>query len=168
MPLICNTPPCAHIQHAHAHAVCTHLHAKTQPHPQNRPPSTTPLQWTLGLLNDTHAQPLIANLLLALLSQTTISPALPCDFPPKPQATKHHPSSVDLELVKRLLADTRATTMGAFLAREFDNVSKALAGTSVRGCCWLAWVVACCLGALCVCVCAGCVLVCAHLSAVQC
>jgi hypothetical protein len=35
---------------------------------------------------------------------------------------------VDLELVKRLLASTKASSMGAFLAREFDNVSKALAG----------------------------------------
>jgi hypothetical protein len=33
-----------------------------------------------------------------------------------------------LELVKRLIADTKATTLGTFLGREFDQVSKALAG----------------------------------------
>lgn len=65
------------------------------------------------------------------------------------QATKHHPSSVDLELVKRLLAETKAASLGAFLAREFDQVSKALAGGWLggflvflstrggRGGCWL-------------------------------
>lgn len=52
-------------------------------------------------------------------------------MPPPPKATKHHPSSVDLELVKRLLAETKATSLGAFLAREFDQVSKALAGRLV-------------------------------------
>jgi DNA topoisomerase VI subunit B len=49
------------------------------------------------------------------------------------QATKHHPSSVDLELVKRLLVNTKAASLGAFLAREFDQVSKALAGKAVQG-----------------------------------
>lgn len=44
------------------------------------------------------------------------------------QITKHHPSSVDLELVKRLITQTRATNLTAFLTREFDQVSKALAG----------------------------------------
>eukprot|EP00879_Flechtneria_rotunda_P030761 GHRR01033435.1.p2 GENE.GHRR01033435.1~~GHRR01033435.1.p2 ORF type:complete len:138 (+),score=46.59 GHRR01033435.1:808-1221(+) len=49
-------------------------------------------------------------------------------MPPPPKATKHHPSSVVLELVKRLIHDTRATTLAAFLQREFDQVNKALAG----------------------------------------
>jgi DNA topoisomerase VI subunit B len=48
-------------------------------------------------------------------------------MPPPPAVTRHHPSSVDLEQVKRLLADTRAPTMAAFLAREFDAVDKPLA-----------------------------------------
>lgn len=52
-------------------------------------------------------------------------------MPPPPKATKHHPSSVDLELVKRLLAGTRASTLGAFLAREFDQVNKTLAARLV-------------------------------------
>lgn len=45
--------------------------------------------------------------------------------PPPPAPVKHHPASVDLELVKRLLATTRAPTLRAFLAREFSCVSKA-------------------------------------------
>lgn len=44
------------------------------------------------------------------------------------QITKHHPSSVDLELVKRLITETRAANLTAFLTREFDQVNKALAG----------------------------------------
>ncbi|KAF8057634.1 TOP6B [Scenedesmus sp. PABB004] len=52
-------------------------------------------------------------------------------MPPPPQATKHHPSSVDLELVKRLIADSRAGSLAAFLTREFDQVNKALAGRLV-------------------------------------
>jgi DNA topoisomerase VI subunit B len=45
--------------------------------------------------------------------------------PPPPAPVKHHPASVDLELVKRLLTTTRAPTLRAFLAREFSCVSKA-------------------------------------------
>ena len=48
-------------------------------------------------------------------------------MPPPPAVTRHHPSSVDLEQVKRLLAETKAPTMAAFLAREFDAVDRALA-----------------------------------------
>jgi DNA topoisomerase VI subunit B len=44
------------------------------------------------------------------------------------QITKHHPSSVDLELVKRLITETKASSLSTFLTREFDQVSKALAG----------------------------------------
>eukprot|EP00878_Enallax_costatus_P004292 GHUV01004523.1.p1 GENE.GHUV01004523.1~~GHUV01004523.1.p1 ORF type:complete len:513 (+),score=171.62 GHUV01004523.1:484-2022(+) len=52
-------------------------------------------------------------------------------MPPPPKITKHHPSSVDLELVKRLVAETKATNLTAFLTREFDQVNKALAGRLV-------------------------------------
>lgn len=45
--------------------------------------------------------------------------------PPPPARVKHHPASVDLELVKRLLATTRAPTLRAFLHREFSCVGKA-------------------------------------------
>ncbi|GFR50834.1 hypothetical protein Agub_g13107 [Astrephomene gubernaculifera] len=48
-------------------------------------------------------------------------------MPPPPRTTKHHPSSVDLELVKRLIAGSEATTLRAFLRREFDCVNQDLA-----------------------------------------
>ncbi|KAG2493640.1 hypothetical protein HYH03_008157 [Edaphochlamys debaryana] len=48
-------------------------------------------------------------------------------MPPPPRATKHHPSSVDLELVKRLLKATEAKSLTVFLRKEFDCVSAALA-----------------------------------------
>lgn len=50
----------------------------------------------------------------------------------RPQITKHHPSSVDLELVKRLITETKATSLSAFLTREFDQVSKALSGAQLQ------------------------------------
>jgi DNA topoisomerase-6 subunit B len=56
--------------------------------------------------------------------------------PPSPQITKHHPSSVDLELVKRLVASTRATNMVAFLTKEFDAIGKGLAGGRGGGGAW--------------------------------
>jgi DNA topoisomerase-6 subunit B len=48
-------------------------------------------------------------------------------MPSAPESTKHHPSSVDLELVKRLIQSTRYTRMSTFLGKEFDCVSKDLA-----------------------------------------
>ena len=45
--------------------------------------------------------------------------------PPPPARVKHHPASVDLELVKRLLGTTRAPTLRTFLHREFSCVGKA-------------------------------------------
>eukprot|EP00889_Picochlorum_renovo_P003283 jgi/Picre1/30313/NNA_005677.t1 len=48
-------------------------------------------------------------------------------MPPPPEATKHHPSSVDLELVKRLVESTKYTKLSSFLYKEFDCVSKDLA-----------------------------------------
>jgi len=49
-------------------------------------------------------------------------------MPPAPKATKHHPSSTDLEILKRLAASTSASTLSAFLCREFACVSRDLAG----------------------------------------
>lgn len=45
-----------------------------------------------------------------------------------PQATKHHPSSVDLELIKRLASSTAASSLTSFLAKEFDCIPRDLAG----------------------------------------
>ena len=44
------------------------------------------------------------------------------------QATKHHPASVDLELVKRLATTTKASSLQAFLVKEFWGISKDYAG----------------------------------------
>jgi DNA topoisomerase VI B subunit len=52
-------------------------------------------------------------------------------MPAPPAATKHHPSSVDLELIKRLAASTPAPTLSAFLCREFACVSRELAARIV-------------------------------------
>ena len=45
-------------------------------------------------------------------------------MPSPPAEVKHHPASVDLELVKRLAASTTAPTLPAFLAKEFACVAK--------------------------------------------
>lgn len=47
-------------------------------------------------------------------------------MPPPPAATKYHPSSVDLELVKRLIESTKCSKLSTFLCKEFDCVSKGL------------------------------------------
>lgn len=68
-----------------------------------RPPSTTPHRWTWNWSS-------------ACWPAHTLSNILPCQALCKPllrpasalQATKHHPSSVSLEWVKRLLASTKA------------------------------------------------------------
>ena len=49
------------------------------------------------------------------------------------QAVKHHPASVDLELVKRLIATTGSGTLQKFLAREFSCITKDLAGARPQG-----------------------------------
>ncbi|KAK9811024.1 hypothetical protein WJX73_007287 [Symbiochloris irregularis] len=49
-------------------------------------------------------------------------------MPQPPKDTKHHPASVDLELVKRLAASSKASTLHKFLASEFSNIPKDLAG----------------------------------------
>ncbi|KAJ4724172.1 DNA topoisomerase 6 subunit B [Melia azedarach] len=48
-------------------------------------------------------------------------------MPPVPVETKHHPSSVDLLLIKRLIAETSKQTLLQFLQHEFVNIGKALA-----------------------------------------
>lgn len=48
--------------------------------------------------------------------------------------TKHHPASVDLELVKRLVATTKAKTLQAFLSSEFCNISREHAGALPNPC----------------------------------
>ena len=50
------------------------------------------------------------------------------------QETQHHPASVDLELVKRLLAATKAPTLRAFLTREFCNISDDYARAAAPAC----------------------------------
>lgn len=44
------------------------------------------------------------------------------------QDTKHHPASVDLELIKRLVATTKAGNLQKFLTNDFSAISKDLAG----------------------------------------
>lgn len=53
-------------------------------------------------------------------------------MPSPPAEVKHHPASVDLELVKRLAASTTAPSLPAFLAKEFACVSKAHAQRLVQ------------------------------------
>lgn len=48
-------------------------------------------------------------------------------MPPIPIETKHHPSSVDLLLIKRLVTDTSKKTLLQFLQNEFVNINKTLA-----------------------------------------
>ncbi|PRW61315.1 DNA topoisomerase 6 subunit B [Chlorella sorokiniana] len=48
-------------------------------------------------------------------------------MPQPPKATKHHPSSVDLELIKRLASSTAASSLTSFLAKEFDCIPRDLA-----------------------------------------
>ena len=47
-----------------------------------------------------------------------------CDM----QATKHHPKSVDLELVKQLIQKTKYTKLQQFLCKEFDAINAEYAG----------------------------------------
>lgn len=48
-------------------------------------------------------------------------------MPPIPLETKHHPSSVDLLLIKRLIAETSKQNLLQFLQHEFVNISKSYA-----------------------------------------
>ncbi|CAD6225524.1 unnamed protein product [Miscanthus lutarioriparius] len=45
-------------------------------------------------------------------------------MPPVPLQTKHHPSAVDLLLIKRLVAETTKQNLLQFLQHEFVNISK--------------------------------------------
>lgn len=47
---------------------------------------------------------------------------------------KHHPASVDLELVKRLVASTTTSNLQSFLYKEFSCISKEYAGWNLKGC----------------------------------
>lgn len=44
------------------------------------------------------------------------------------QEVKHHPASVDLELVKRLVVSTATSNLQTFLYKEFSCISKEYAG----------------------------------------
>ena len=44
------------------------------------------------------------------------------------QATKHHPKSVDLELVKQLIQKTKYNKLQQFLCKEFDAINSEHAG----------------------------------------
>ncbi|KAK1259723.1 DNA topoisomerase 6 subunit B [Acorus gramineus] len=48
-------------------------------------------------------------------------------LPPVPLETKHHPSAVDLLLIKRLIAETSKQNLLQFLQHEFVNISKSYA-----------------------------------------
>lgn len=45
-------------------------------------------------------------------------------MPPVPLQTKHHPSAVDLLLIKGLVAETTKQNLLQFLQHEFVNISK--------------------------------------------
>jgi DNA topoisomerase VI subunit B len=45
-------------------------------------------------------------------------------MPPVPLLTKHHPSAVDLLLIKRLIAETTKQNLLQFMQHEFVNISK--------------------------------------------
>lgn len=68
-------------------------------------------------------------------------------MPPPPQPTKHHPSSVDLELIKRLAVVTPAKTLRDFLRKEFAAINADLAGEEGRSELWLC---VCCCARVCV------------------
>ena len=48
-------------------------------------------------------------------------------MPPVPLETKHHPSSVDLLLIKRLIEETSKQNLLQFLQHEFVNIGKSYA-----------------------------------------
>ncbi|KAK9916719.1 hypothetical protein WJX75_006211 [Coccomyxa subellipsoidea] len=49
-------------------------------------------------------------------------------MPAPPKEVKFHPASVDLELIKRLIAITKCTTLRHFLFKDFSSISKDYAG----------------------------------------
>lgn len=50
------------------------------------------------------------------------------------QATKHHPKSVDLELVKQLIQKTKYSKLQQFLCKEFDAINAEHAGEHWGAC----------------------------------
>lgn len=48
-------------------------------------------------------------------------------MPPVPLETKHHPSSVDLLLIKRLISETSKQSLLQFIQHEFVNIGKGFA-----------------------------------------
>ena len=50
------------------------------------------------------------------------------------QATKHHPKSVDLELVKQLIQKTKYNKLQHFLCKEFDAINSEHAGEYCQVC----------------------------------
>jgi len=48
-------------------------------------------------------------------------------MPPVPLETKHHPSAVDLLLIKRLIAETSKQNLLHFLQHEFVKIGKSYA-----------------------------------------
>ncbi|EIE26704.1 hypothetical protein COCSUDRAFT_11853 [Coccomyxa subellipsoidea C-169] len=49
-------------------------------------------------------------------------------MPAPPKEVKYHPASVDLELIKRLIAVTKCSTLRQFLYKDFSSISKDYAG----------------------------------------
>ncbi len=46
---------------------------------------------------------------------------------------KHHPASVDLETLKRLITITKTGSLKQFLSKDLSNISKDFAGGQVYG-----------------------------------
>ncbi|CAN6440368.1 unnamed protein product [Victoria cruziana] len=57
-------------------------------------------------------------------------------MPPVPSETKHHPSAVDLLLIKRLIAETSKPNLLQFLQYEFVNISKSHADRLIASSCY--------------------------------
>eukprot|EP00884_Botryococcus_braunii_P009390 jgi/Botrbrau1/18452/Bobra.0072s0035.1 len=53
-------------------------------------------------------------------------------MPKPPKEVKHHPASVDLELVKRLVTITKCSNLQQFLFKEFSNINKEYAGRLIQ------------------------------------
>ena len=52
-------------------------------------------------------------------------------MPPPPQEAKHHPSDVDLELLKKIIAGTKQRKLHQFLCKEFSNITPSYASRIV-------------------------------------
>lgn len=89
------------------------------------------LNWSSHRHSNTQSCRPVFKLFLSFLSYSknvTIRFARRTDvMPPVPFETKHHPSSVDILLIKRLIAETSKQTLLQFLQHEFVNIGKSLA-----------------------------------------